>query len=189
MTTSTLKKEFKEKIAPELAKKIGRDNVHAIPQIEKINVNFGMGSILQGSKDYEEFVENIAQITGQRPVARLSRKAISNFKLREGMPVGLTVTLRGSRMYDFLNKMINVVSPRIRDFRGFAAKSFDGHGNYSFGIKEHTVFPEINPDDIVRIHGIEITIVTTAKNDDEARNLLDAFNFPFRKDQTTQENK
>lgn len=183
MTTATLQKEFKEKIAPQLAKHTGRSNLHAIPRIEKINVNFGMGSILQGSKDYEEFVENISQITGQKPVVKLSRKAISNFKLRENMPVGLSVTLRGTRMYDFLNKFINIVSPRIRDFRGFPTKSFDGHGNYSFGIKEHTVFPEINPDDIVRIHGIEITIVTTAKNDDEARKLLDAFNFPFRKDQ------
>lgn len=184
MATSALQKEFKEKIAPALGKSIGRGNIHAVPRIEKINVNFGMGSTLQGSKDYEEFTENIAQITGQKPLVKLSRKAISNFKLREGMPVGLTVTLRGTRMYDFLNKVINIVAPRIRDFRGFPVKSFDGHGNYSFGIKEHTVFPEINPDDIVRIHGIEITIVTTAKNDDEGRKLLEAFNFPFRKDQS-----
>ena len=189
MATPTLQKEFKEKIAPELGKKIGRTNVHAIPRIEKININFGMGSTLQGSKDYEEFSKNIAQITGQKPVVRLSSKAISNFKLRENMPVGLTVTLRGTRMYDFFKKMINVIAPRIRDFRGFPSKSFDGHGNYSFGIKEHTVFPEINPDDIVRIHGIEITIVTTAKNDDEGRKLLEAFNFPFRKDLPAQEIK
>jgi large subunit ribosomal protein L5 len=179
--TTNLKAQFETEIAPKVAEKLNIKNVRAIPRIEKINVNVGMGKILQGKKDYEQFEENITLITGQKPVVRNSRKAISNFKLRIGMPVGLSVSLRGTAMYNFLYKLIHITAPRIRDFRGFPRKSFDGSGNYSLGITEHTVFPEINPDDIVRVHGLEITIVTSAKNDDEGRALLEAFGFPFKK--------
>lgn len=182
MSRSVLQKKFKKEIAPLLAKELGVKNVNAVPRVQKISVNIGMGTLLQGSKDYEEFEKNIVEITGQKPVVKKSRKAISNFKLKIDMPIGLLVTLRGTRMYDFLNKLINIVAPRIRDFRGFPRKSFDGKGNYSLGIKEHTVFPEINPDDIVKIHGIEITIVTTARDNNQGLKLLEAFNFPFKKD-------
>jgi len=137
---------------------------------------------VSSGKDYESVVKNIERITGQRPVVNKSRMAISNFKLKEGTPNGVSVTLRGARMYDFLKKLVNVVFPRIRDFRGMPQKAFDGRGNYSVGITEHTVFPEIDPEDVSKIHGLQVTIITTAKNDDEGRALLKAMNFPFKKD-------
>ncbi|MCD6109176.1 50S ribosomal protein L5 [bacterium] len=178
----TLKERYQKEILPALQKELGIKNVNAVPKITKVVVNAGLGSAYTaGTKDFTEFTENFKAITGQAPVIRKAKKAISNFKLREGLPNGVMVTLRGARMYDFLNKLINIVFPRIRDFRGISRKAFDGHGNYSVGIKEHTVFPEINPDDLVKIHGLQVCINTTAKDNEEGMALLTAFGFPFKK--------
>lgn len=177
-----LKERFNKEIAPQLKKELNLGNLHSVPRFKKIVVNAGLGSIYtSGTKDFSEFVDNFKKITGQKPVITKSKKAISNFKLREGMPNGITVTLRGERMYDFLDKFIHVVAPRIRDFRGFSRKSFDGNGNYSAGISEHLVFPEINPDDIVKIHGMQICITTTAQNDKEGYKMMELIGFPFKK--------
>lgn len=177
-----LKERFEKEIAPQLKKDLNLKNVHAVPRFSKIVVNAGLGNFYtSGTKDFSEFIDNFKLITGQKPVITKSKKSISNFKIREGMPNGLTVTLRGERMYDFLDKLVNVVAPRIRDFRGFSRKSFDGHGNYSAGISEHMVFPEINPDDIVKIHGIQVCITTSAENDESGYKLLESIGFPFKK--------
>lgn len=177
-----LKSQFTEDIAPKLKEELGLKNVNAVPKVKKISLNIGIGSIIQGQgKDFSHIEENLAKMTGQKPVVTKARKAISNFKIRENVPVGLTVTLRGKRMYDFLSKLINITLPRVRDFRGLSPKAFDGNGNYSIGLKEHVVFPEINPDDVLHLHGVQITINTTAKNDDDARTLFKALNFPFKK--------
>lgn len=168
-------------VADKLQKELNISNKHLIPQVETITINVGVGSLVQRDKKaLDEVVENITAITGQKPVVKHSRKSISNFKLREGMPVGVSVTLRGEKMITFLNKLVNIVFPRIRDFRGFTKKSFDGQGNLSIGIKEHLVFPEINPDDIVTIHGVQITIKTSTNDDNEAYHLLSEFGFPFK---------
>lgn len=177
-----LKENYFQKIVPELQKELNLKNSLAVPRVQKIKINVGIGSYLAGNKDYDPVVNNIAQITGQKPIVTKARIAISNFKLRADMPTGVTVTLRRNRMYDFLNKLINVVLPRLRDFRGLSKKSFDGHGNYSIGMPEFIVFPEIHPDDIVKTHGVQITIVTNAKDDESAYKLLKAMNFPFKKD-------
>jgi large subunit ribosomal protein L5 len=174
----------------DLAEKLQKDlkitNKHLVPKVEMITINVGVGSLVQSNKKaLDEVVENITAITGQKPVIKHSRKSISNFKLREGMPVGVSVTLRGQNMITFLNKLIHVVFPRIRDFRGFTKKSFDGQGNLSIGIKEHLVFPEINPDDIVTIHGVQITIKTSTRDDEAAYKLLSAFQFPFKEKNNT----
>ena len=168
-------------VAEKLQKELNISNKHLVPKVVSVTINVGVGSLVQRDKKaLDEVVENITAITGQKPVVKKSTKSISNFKLREGMPVGVSVTLRGQSMIDFLNKLINVVFPRIRDFRGFSRKSFDGKGNLSIGIKEHLVFPEINPDDLVTIHGIQINIKTSTHSDEEAFKLLTAFNFPFK---------
>ena len=178
----TLKERFKKEIAPKLQQELGIKNVNAIPRLQKVVVNAGLGSFYTaGMKDFGEFEENFKSITGQKPVVKKAKKAISNFKVREGMPNGVMVTLRGNRMYDFIEKLVNVVFPRVRDFRGISKKAFDGNGNYSVGLKEHMVFPEINPDDIVKIHGIQVCINTTAKNNEEGLALLTALGFPFKK--------
>lgn len=178
----TLKERYQKEIRPALQKELGVKNVNAVPKITKVVVNAGLGSMYTaGTKDFTEFVDNFKAITGQAPIVRKAKKAISNFKLREGLPNGVMVTLRGDRMYYFLDKLVNIVFPRIRDFRGISRKAFDGNGNYSVGLKEHTVFPEINPDDLARIHGLQICINTTAKNDEDAMALLTAFGFPFKK--------
>jgi len=178
-----LQERFKKEIAPALQKKLGTKNVSAVPTLKKVTVNAGLGSFYtSGTKDFSEFIDNIKAITGQKPVVTKSKKAISNFKIRIGMPNGIMVTLRGPRMWDFINKLVNVVMPRIRDFRGISKKAFDGKGNYAFGIKEHLVFPEINPDDIVKIHGLQVCITTTAKNNEDGLCLLEALGFPFKKD-------
>jgi large subunit ribosomal protein L5 len=178
-----LKERYKKEIAPALKKTLGVKNVNAVPSLIKVVVNAGLGHFYtSGTKDFTEFVDNIKAITGQKPVITKSKKAISNFKTRIGMPSGIMVTLRGERMWDFINKLVNVVMPRIRDFRGISKKAFDGKGNYSFGIKEHLVFPEINPDDIVKIHGLQICIETSAKNNEQGLALLTALGFPFKKD-------
>jgi large subunit ribosomal protein L5 len=176
------KERYEKEIVPKLMKELGIKNTNAIPKLNKITVNAGLGTMYtSGTKDFSEFVENFRLITGQNPVVNKAKKAISNFKLREGLPNGISVTLRGKRMYDFVEKLVHIVFPRVRDFRGISDKSFDGNGNYSIGLREHTVFPEINPDDIVKIHGIQVCINTTAKNNDEGRALLKAFGFPFKR--------
>ncbi len=174
---------YKEKIIPNLQKELGIKNVMALPKITKITFNIGIGTYTkkQGNKDFSHIVENLTNIAGQKAVVSMSKKAISNFKIREKEPVGVTATIRGEKMYDFLNKLINIVLPRVRDFRGVSKKSFDGKGNYSLGFKEHLAFPEIKPDDVLKIHGLQINICTNAKDDAKALKLLEAFGFPFKK--------
>jgi len=173
--------KFKKVIIPKVQKEIGLDNVMAAPRLEKIVVNVGIGTRMKNSKDYSDIVSNIASITGQRPIVTKAKQAISNFKLREDMPNGIVTTLRKEKMMSFLNRMINVAFPRIRDFQGFAEKGFDGNGNYSVGIKDCSIFPEINPDDLSHIHGLSISIITTTNEDQQAKTLLKALNFPFKK--------
>ncbi len=182
-TALPLKEQFEKNILPALQKELKQKNIWATPRIKKIQLNVGLGQFIASKKDYSQVVENLTAITGQKPVVTLARKSISNFKIRQNMAVGVTVTLRGKRMYDFLNKLINITFPRIRDFRGVSPKAFDGKGNYTVGVTETTVFPEINPDSIDKIHGLQITIVTSAKNNEEGMKLLQAFGFPFQKQQ------
>lgn len=177
----TLKEHFQNDIVPTLQKELKIKNINAVPKVKSIKLNVGLGPYIAAKKDYSELVDNFAAITGQKPVITKARKAISNFKIRENMPVGVAVTLRGQKMYDFLSKLINITFPRVRDFRGISAKGFDGHGNYTVGISENTVFPEINPDNIEKIHGLQVTVVTTAKDDKEGFTLLKAMGFPFQK--------
>ncbi len=178
----SLQETYKTEIAPKLQKELGLDNVMEIPKIEKVVLNMGIGTYIRsGNKDYSVLQEHLALISGQAPVVKNAKKAISNFKLRAGMPVGLTVTLRGDMMYAFLDKLVNVVLPRVRDFRGISPKSFDPEGNYNFGIKEHTIFPEVPQDDVVKNHGIQITIKTTAQNKEAGKALLTEMGFPFAK--------
>jgi len=188
-TTLTFKQNYQRNIAPALMKELHIKNINAVPKVQKIIINVGIGKLLAGGKDYSEVVQNISLIAGQKPVVAKSRKAISNFKLRENMPVGIYVTLRGDKMYNFINKLVNITIPRTRDFRGISPRSFDGHGNYSLPMREHTVFPEINPDDIVKLHGLQITIVTSAKNDDQGYLLLKAMGFPFQERKVSESSK
>jgi len=181
---SNLFDRYQKEIKPELQKALGLSNSMQVPKIEKICVNIGMGSYLQkfGSKDFSDVEKNMTLITGQKPVVRRARMSVSNFKLREGSPVGMSVTLRGQAAYNFLEKMIHVVYPRVRDFRGVSAKIFDKDANCSIGLNDHTVFPEVEiPEDARRVHGMQVTIVTNTKNTEHSKALLDAFGFPFRK--------
>jgi len=181
MAPLDLKTQFKKEIAPKLQKDLGLKNANAVPKLKSITINVGIGSIItRQGKDYDYIVDNVAKIAGQKPVVTKARKSISNFKTREGVPVGVMVTLRGRRMYDFFSKLINITLPRVRDFRGLSPRSFDGNGNYSMGFKEHIMFPEINPDDVLHLHGIQVTISTTATSDEQGLALLKAFNFPFK---------
>jgi large subunit ribosomal protein L5 len=175
-----LQERYQKEILPQLKKKLGRDNVNSIPKLEKIVVNMGVGKALQDKNRMEQSVEQLAQITGQRPQVRKARVAVSGFKLREGNEIGCRVTLRGRRMFEFLDRLISIALPRIRDFRGINPKSFDGHGNYSLGLTEQQVFPEIDPDKITFVQGMDVTFVTSTSNDDEARELLRGFGMPFR---------
>ena len=176
----TLRENFFKNIVPALQKDLGAKNTWAVPRVTKVKLNAGIGKFTGTGKDYTHIADSVTAIAGQKAMVAKARIAISNFKLKKGQPVGIYVTLRGKRMYDFLNKLVNVVFPRVRDFRGINPKSFDGKGNYTVAIKENTVFPEINPDDLNKIHGFEITIVTTAKNDEEGYKLLKALGFPFQ---------
>lgn len=173
--------EYREKIVPALIKKFGYKNVMEVPRIEKIVVNMGVGGAIQEAKLLERSIEDLATITGQRPIVLKAKKSISNFKLRAGNKIGCKVTLRRWRMYEFLDRLISVAIPRIRDFRGLSDRSFDGRGNYTIGIREQIIFPEIDYDKIDRIRGMDISIVTTAKTDEEAFELLSNFGMPFRK--------
>lgn len=166
---------------PELKAKLGIDNVMAVPKLTKITLNMGLGDSARDKKVIDSAVEEMAAISGQKPVVTYARKSIAGFKLREGMPLGVKVTLRGSTMYEFFDRLIQISIPRIRDFRGLNPKSFDGRGNYSMGVKEQIIFPEIDYDKIDQIRGMDITITTTARNDDQARALLECFGFPFRR--------
>ena len=168
-------------IKSELQSELGLTNVMQIPKVEKVVVNIGQGDAVQNIKVLEGAMRDLETITGQKPVMTRAKKSIAGFKLREGMPIGCSVTLRGERMYEFLDRLINVSIPRIRDFRGFSPKAFDGRGNYTLGVKEQIIFPEIDYDKVDRIRGLGITIVTTAKNDIQAKALMDKFSFPFRK--------
>ncbi len=172
---------YKKDVIPALTTKFQYTNVMQVPRIEKIVVNMGVGDAIADPKLLEEAVKNLEAFTGQKPTIRKAKQAISNFKLRAGMNIGAKVTLRRDRMYEFFDRLINIALPRVRDFKGMSDKSFDGRGNYTFGIKEQIIFPEIDVDKVTRILGMDITIVTNAKTDAEAFELLSAFGFPFRK--------
>ena len=175
-----LLEKYRSEIVPKLSQELGRTNPHSLPQLEKIVVSMGVGKAIQDQKILDEAVEHLAQITGQKPSIRRSRRSVAQFKLREGMRIGACVTLRRQRMYEFLDRLVTLVLPRVRDFRGVNPKAFDGRGNYSLGLNEQLVFPEVNPDKVKNIQGMNIAIVTTAKTDDEARLLLKEFGMPFR---------
>lgn len=175
-----LRSVFKNELAPKLKEELGLENVMQIPRITKITLNMGVGGASQDKKLIDGAVADMQLIAGQKPIVTLARKSIAGFKIREGWPIGCKVTLRGDMMYEFLDRLISITIPRIRDFRGFSAKAFDGRGNYSMGIKEQIVFPEIEYDKIDKLRGMDITITTTATSDDEGRALLRAFGFPFK---------
>ena len=177
----TLKEQYENQLRAELQEKLGISNVMEIPKIEKIVLNMGLGDAVQNPKVVEKAAQELTMISGQKAVVTRAKKSIATFKLRAGMPIGARVTLRKDRMYDFLSKLINVALPRVRDFRGVSAKGFDGRGNFSMGVSEHIIFPEIDYDKIDQIRGLNVTIVTTTKTDDGARTLLDALGMPFRK--------
>ncbi|MBO8158051.1 50S ribosomal protein L5 [Thermosyntropha sp.] len=175
-----LQELYRQEIVPKLMEKFGYKNVMQVPKIDKIVLNVGVGEAVQNPKALDGAVNDLTAITGQKPVVTRARKSIAGFKLREGMPIGCKVTLRGERMYDFLDKLINFALPRVRDFRGVSPDAFDGRGNYALGIKEQTIFPEIEYDKIDKIRGLEVSIITTAKTDEEARELLRLMGMPFR---------
>jgi len=175
-----LRQVYKDELVAKLQAELGLENVMQVPRITKITLNMGVGGAAQDKKMLDGAVADMQLISGQKPVVTLARKSIAGFKIREGWPIGCKVTLRGERMYEFLERLIYITIPRIRDFRGFSAKAFDGRGNYSMGLKEQIVFPEIDFDKIDKIRGMDITITTTAANDDQGRALLRAFGFPFK---------
>jgi large subunit ribosomal protein L5 len=178
--TQRLKKVYLEEITPKLKEQFGYTNIHQVPKVTKIVVNRGLGEASQNAKALESSLKELATITGQKPVVTRAKKAIAGFKIRKGMPVGVMVTLRGERMYAFLDRLINLALPRIRDFRGISSKSFDGRGNYSLGVREQLIFPEIDYDTIDQIRGMDISIITTAESDEEGRALLKEMGMPFR---------
>jgi large subunit ribosomal protein L5 len=171
---------YKNEVMPKLLTEFGYKNVMEVPRITKITLNMGVGEAVGDKKILEHATSDMSKIAGQKPIITLTRKSIAGFKIREGWPIGCKVTLRGERMYEFLERLVSIAIPRIRDFRGLNAKSFDGHGNYSMGVREQIIFPEIEYDKIDKLRGMDITVSTTAKTDAEGRALLKAFNFPFR---------
>jgi len=179
--TPRLKKHYNDKIKESLQKQFGYKNVMMTPKIEKVVLNMGVGDAVNDRKAVEQAAADLAQIAGQKPVITKAKKSIASFKLRDGMAVGCKVTLRKDRMYEFLDRLVTIALPRVRDFRGLSPKSFDGRGNYALGLKEHIVFPEINYDQVEKVRGMDIIVCTSARTDDEARALLSEFNFPFRK--------
>jgi len=180
--SEALKERYETEVAPALMKALNLDNVMEIPRIKKIVVNIGVGEALENAKALDAAVSDMTQITGQKPVITKARLSIANFKLREGRAIGVKVTLRGDRMWAFLDRLMNVALPRVRDFRGISPDAFDGRGNYTLGLREQLVFPEIEYDKIDKLRGLEVAIVTTARTDDEARQLLQMLGMPFRKD-------
>jgi len=181
MAEARLYTQYKEEIIDKLREDFSYDNIMAVPKLKKIVINTGVGDAVENTKIVDTVSENLARITGQRPVTTKAKKSISNFKVREGMPLGCKVTLRQRIMYEFLDRLINLALPRTRDFQGVPDKSFDGRGNYTLGIKEHTIFPEIDTDNVDRVHGMDITFVTSAETDEEAYALLKHFGMPFVK--------
>ena len=175
-----LRTQYEEKIKADLLKEFGYKNVMQLPKLEKIVLNMGVGEAVNDTKKVKAAAADLEKIAGQKPVITHARKSIAGFKVRENMPLGVKVTLRKQRMYEFLDRLVNVALPRVRDFRGLNPNAFDGRGNYAMGIKEHIIFPEISYDQIEQVWGMDIVVCTTAKTDDEARALLRAFNFPFR---------
>ena len=173
--------KYQETVVAELTQKFGYTSVMQVPRIEKITLNMGVGEAVADKKVMEHALRDMTAIAGQKPVVTVARKSVAGFKIRDGYPIGCKVTLRGERMWEFLERLVDIAIPRIRDFRGLSAKSFDGRGNYAMGVREQIIFPEIDYDKIDKIRGMDIVITTTAKNDEEGRALLDAFNFPFKK--------
>lgn len=176
-----LAEQYEKELRPALAKSLGRENPHALPKIEKIVVSMGVGSVVSDKKNLEDALSALTEITGQKPLVCKARKSVANFKLRQGMPIGAKVTLRGARMYEFLDRLISLVLPRVRDFRGLSDQAFDGNGNYSLGLSEILVFPELNPDKYTRSQGLNIAICFSGHSDDDSRELLKAFGFPFKR--------
>ncbi|GAB2568089.1 50S ribosomal protein L5 [Gracilibacillus alcaliphilus] len=178
---NTLKEKYNNEIVSSLVEKFNYKSVMEVPKVEKIVINMGVGDAVQNSKALDSAVEELSLITGQKPVVTKAKKSIAGFRLREGMPIGAKVTLRGERMYDFLQKLIDVSLPRVRDFRGISNKAFDGRGNYTLGVKEQLIFPEINYDRVSKVRGMDVVIVTTANSDEEASELLTQLGMPFQK--------
>lgn len=176
-----LKERYNEEITSSLKEKFNYSSIMEVPHIEKIVINMGVGDAVQNSKVLDKAVEELSIIAGQKPLITKAKKSIAGFKVREGMPIGAKVTLRGERMYDFLDKLVSVSLPRVRDFRGVSKKAFDGRGNYTLGVREQLIFPEINYDNVDKVRGMDIVVVTTAKTDEEARELLTQFGMPFQK--------
>ena len=176
-----LQEQYKSTIKPAMLEKFGYANVMQVPRLEKVVLNMGVGEAVQDSKKIQAAVDDLTRIIGQKPVVTLAKKSIAGFKLREGMPIGAKVTLRRDKMFEFIDRLVTIALPRVRDFRGLNGRSFDGRGNYAMGLKEQIVFPEIDYDKVDTIRGLDIIVVTTAKTDDEARELLRGFNFPFVK--------
>ncbi|HEU0204629.1 MAG TPA: 50S ribosomal protein L5 [Burkholderiaceae bacterium] len=175
-----LQTQYREKIIPDLVQKFGYKSVMQVPRITKITLNMGVGEAVNDKKNIDTAVADLTKIAGQKPVVTKARKAIANFKIRQGLAIGTMVTLRGARMYEFLDRLVTIAFPRVRDFRGVSGRAFDGRGNYNIGLKEQIIFPEIEYDKIDKLRGLNISITTTAKSDDEAKALLAAFRFPFR---------
>ena len=178
---SRLREDYENEIKKALVEKFGYKNVMQIPRLDKIVINMGVGEAKENAKLMESAVKDLTTISGQKPVVTKAKKSVANFKLREGMPIGCKVTLRGERMYEFADRLINLALPRVRDFRGVSAESFDGRGNYALGIKEQIIFPEIEYDKVDKVRGMDIIFVTTAKSDEEARELLRLFGMPFKR--------
>jgi large subunit ribosomal protein L5 len=178
---SRLQEYYRDTVVGELKEKLGLDNVMAVPRIEKITINMGVGEAVGDRKVMDHALSDLEKISGQKPLVCNARKSVASFKIRDGYPVGCKVTLRRERMYEFLDRLVNIAIPRVRDFRGLSPKSFDGRGNYSMGVREQIIFPEVDYDQVDAIRGMDITITTSAKNDEEGRALLAAFNFPFKK--------
>jgi len=179
---SRLKERYRKEIIPNLMKLYGYKNIMQVPRLDKVVLNIGLGEAIQNAKALEAAERDLAAISGQHPVTTRAKKSIASFRLRAGMPIGLKVTLRGERMYDFFDKLVNAVLPRMREFQGVAPNSFDGSGNYTLGIKEQTIFPEVDYDKIDKVRGLEVSIITTAKADEEGRHLLELLGMPFTKD-------
>ena len=181
MTNNVFKEKYQNEVQPALIEKFDYSSVMEAPQINKIVINMGVGDAVQNTKNLEDAVEELTLITGQKPVVTKAKKSVANFRLREGMPIGTKVTLRGDRMYDFFGKLVTVSLPRVRDFRGVSKNAFDGRGNYTLGVKEQLIFPEINYDNVSKTRGMDIVIVTTANTDEEGRELLTQMGMPFQK--------
>jgi large subunit ribosomal protein L5 len=178
--TTRLEKHYKEQIVPKLMQRFGYKNVMQVPRITKVTLNMGVGEAVGNKKILENAVADMVKIAGQKPVTTLAKKSIATFKIRDGWPIGCKVTLRRAKMYEFIDRLVNIALPRVRDFRGISGRAFDGRGNYNMGIKEQIIFPEIDFDQVDAMRGMDIAITTTAKSDEEAKALLEAFSFPFR---------